>query len=40
MLISIPRYFLFSRDAEVREAYDPLFVWEGMMVSSSDDQSW
>ena len=38
MLISIPRYFLFSRDAEVREAYDPLFVWEGMMVSSSDDQ--
>lgn len=38
MLISIPRYVLFSRDAEVREAYDPLFVWEGMMVSSSDEQ--
>ncbi len=38
MLISIPNYFLFSRDAELREAYDPLFVWEGMRISTSDDQ--
>ncbi len=38
MLISIPSYFLFPRDAEIREAYDPLFVWEGMMVPSSEGQ--
>ncbi len=38
MLISIPNNFLLSRDAQVREAYDPLFVWEGMRISTSDDQ--